>query len=84
MSIRFKVKNFGPIKVADIEIKPLTVLVGQNASGKSYLLYLIWALHSVKPDWKILHEKSIEAFENLSKAMSKSNIKAAEEIMLFQ
>ena len=38
------VKNFGKIKSADVEVKPLTLFVGDNNSGKSYLLSLIWSL----------------------------------------
>ena len=40
------VKNFGKIKSADIEVKPLTLFVGDNNSGKSYLLSIIWYLKS--------------------------------------
>ena len=39
-----KVENFGPIVGGDIDLRPLTVLVGPNNSGKSYLAML---LHSV-------------------------------------
>lgn len=38
------VKKFGKIKSADVEIKPLTLFVGDNNAGKSYLLSLIWYL----------------------------------------
>lgn len=37
------VKGYGKIKEADINIRPLTLFVGDNNSGKSYLLSLIWA-----------------------------------------
>ena len=39
--LSFKVKNFGPIKETEqIDIKPLTIFIGPNASGKSYLALL--------------------------------------------
>ena len=39
-----KIKSFGPIKEANIDIAPLTIFVGPNSSGKSYLSLLI---HSI-------------------------------------
>lgn len=36
-----KVKNFGPIKDLDIEIKPLMVFIGESGSGKSAILKLM-------------------------------------------
>lgn len=41
------VENLGKIKNADIEVLPLTLFIGDNNSGKSYLLSLIWALSSL-------------------------------------
>lgn len=46
MTFRLVVQNYGKIKNAEIEIKPLTLFVGDNNSGKSYLLSMIWALFS--------------------------------------
>ncbi len=42
---RVSVKNFGPIKEGNIELRPLTVFVGESNTGKSYLATLIYALH---------------------------------------
>lgn len=38
------IKKFGKIEKADIELSPLTLFVGDNNSGKSYLLSLIWGI----------------------------------------
>lgn len=38
------VENYGKIKSAEIEIAPLTMFVGDNNSGKSYLLALLWGI----------------------------------------
>ncbi|MFV0602381.1 AAA family ATPase [Phascolarctobacterium faecium] len=46
MSLKIHVEKFGKIKKADIELTPFTLFVGDNNSGKSYLLSLIWALQS--------------------------------------
>lgn len=47
MKYRVCVDGFGKIKHAEVESAPLTFFVGDNNSGKSYLLTLFWALHSV-------------------------------------
>ncbi len=38
------VENFGPIREGTVELRPLTVFVGANNSGKSYLATLIYAI----------------------------------------
>lgn len=40
-----EVKNFGPIAGAKLELCPLTIFVGPSNTGKTYLAYLIYALH---------------------------------------
>jgi len=39
------VKNFGPIRKGNVQIRPLTVFVGKSNTGKSYLATLIYSLH---------------------------------------
>ena len=41
---RVAVKDFGPIAEASVELKPLTVFIGPNNSGKSYLALTIYCL----------------------------------------
>lgn len=41
------VEDFGKIKSAEIEVAPLTLFVGDNNSGKSYLLSLIWGIRNL-------------------------------------
>jgi predicted ATPase len=41
------VTGLGPIKKAEIEVRPLTLLVGENSTGKSYLATLLWGLAQV-------------------------------------
>ncbi len=40
------VEDFGKIKHAEIEMKPMMMFVGDNNSGKSYLMSLLWGLLS--------------------------------------
>ncbi len=42
--IRIEVENFGPVARARVELKPLTVFIGPNNTGKSYLATLIYAI----------------------------------------
>ncbi len=37
------IEGFGRIRSAEVEFAPLTILLGKNNSGKSYLAHLIWA-----------------------------------------
>ena len=40
-------KNFGKIEDASVEVAPLTLFVGDNNSGKSYMMTLIYGLLTV-------------------------------------
>jgi AAA15 family ATPase/GTPase len=44
------VKNFGPIKEAEIALNGLTILIGEQASGKSTLAKLIYFFKTLKKD----------------------------------
>jgi len=39
--MNIKIGNFGPISSGEINLKPLTILIGPNYSGKSYLAMLV-------------------------------------------
>ncbi len=41
---RVHVEGFGKIREADIEVGPFTMFTGDNNSGKSYLMTLIWGI----------------------------------------
>ena len=41
------VRDFGPIRRATVELRPLTVFVGQSNTGKSCMARLIYALHNL-------------------------------------
>ncbi|MDD4113311.1 MAG: AAA family ATPase, partial [Herbinix sp.] len=44
------VENFAKIKSADIKISPLMCFVGDNNSGKSYLMSLLWGILTLGKD----------------------------------
>ena len=48
------VENFARIESADIEIAPLMCFVGDNNSGKSYIMNLLWGI--IANGQKFLHE----------------------------
>lgn len=45
LDVQISVQNFGPVVKADIDLRPLTVFVGESNTGKTYLSALIYALH---------------------------------------
>ena len=44
MAPQISIRNLGPIGQADLELKPLTIFVGPNNSGKSYAALTIYSL----------------------------------------
>ncbi len=47
---RLEIKNFGPISEANIEVGDLTVIIGEQATGKSTIAKLIYFFQSLKGD----------------------------------
>lgn len=47
MGWRLKVSGYGKIESAEIETAPLTLFVGDNNSGKSYLMSLLWGIRNL-------------------------------------
>ena len=47
--VKLYLNNLGPFEEAEVELKPLTVFIGRNSTGKSMLSYLLWALSSAEP-----------------------------------
>ncbi len=46
--VKLYLNNFGPFEEAEVELKPLTVFIGRNSTGKSMLSYLLWVLSSAE------------------------------------
>jgi len=65
-----ELENLGPIRKGEIETKPLTVLVGPNNSGKSYLATLVYSI-----------EKSMERFLDSLLAFGRVGIPLDEELI---
>ena len=45
MDVYINVENFGPIEAAEIDLRPLTIFVGESNTGKTYLAALTYALY---------------------------------------
>lgn len=74
MQRRFIIEKFGKIERAEIQVSPLTLFVGDNNSGKSYLLSLLWAIYSAEDTSAIFHnftqlqiKKKQEVYDQLCK-----------------
>lgn len=48
--LKLAVENFGPIRKGEFELKPLTIFIGPNNSGKSYAALLLYTLLQVFGD----------------------------------
>lgn len=45
------IQNFGKVKSADIRLRPFTVIVGPNSSGKSFITKALYSIfHSMNKD----------------------------------
>ena len=51
MSQRLEITNFGPVRKASIEIRPVLILIGQQASGKSTVAKLIYFFQSLSAEF---------------------------------
>src|SRR5919197_5895472 len=41
-NLKISVENLGPVREGEFELKPLTIFIGPNNSGKSYMAYLVY------------------------------------------
>ena len=62
---RIEINNFGPIEHASVEVAPLTILIGQQASGKSTIAKLIFFFKSLSEYFFTSYYNSPESRFNL-------------------
>ncbi len=89
MQHRLRIEKFGKIGRAEIQVSPLTLFVGDNNSGKSYLLSLLWGLYSAEDPSALFQnfaqlqmERKQEVYEMLSKFVLEADKKLKQEIEL--
>lgn len=60
------ISEYGKIKSAEIEVAPLTLFVGDNNSGKSYLMSLLWGIQNFGTGALVNHEMGADRKEALT------------------
>ena len=61
---RIVIKNFGAVKEADIELKKITVLIGEQASGKSTIAKLVYFFKTANNEFlKEFHNRIVKKEE---------------------
>lgn len=66
------VEDFGKIKTADICVKPLTLFIGDNNSGKSYMMTLIYGLLNIRLYFdKYIYNDSMESYKQACAILDK-------------
>ncbi len=66
------VEDFGKIRTADICVKPLTLFIGDNNSGKSYMMTLIYGLLSIRLYFdKYIYNDSMESYKQACAILDK-------------
>ncbi len=64
MSELLYIKNLGPIKELEIENKPFTVLVGEQAAGKSLISQLLYFFRNIEYHLAIRYNNSLKSMES--------------------
>lgn len=49
--IRFRFRNIGPVKNAELELGDLTVIAGRNNTGKTYIVYTLYGFLKMWETW---------------------------------
>lgn len=64
--LRLVVDNLGPIRHADVALRPLTVLIGRNNTGKTYLAQALYAVHKAIESFPLGRPESLTDREHES------------------
>ncbi len=63
--MHFNFANIGKIQKADIELKPLTIFIGKNGSGKTYAATALWTVISYIKKQTVRQLLSRKVYQNL-------------------
>ncbi len=65
-AISVYIENLGPFKELEVQLKPITIIIGKNNTGKSFLLYLLWSFFSTLPNFeqwnKVLSKRRFDLY----------------------
>ena len=75
------VENFAKIRSADLEVAPLVGIVGENNTGKSYLMSLLWGVVSqpIPVASNLIHSKEYIACKNIIGRVKEADIELGKE-----
>ena len=69
--LRFQVNNLGSIRCGEFTQKPLTVFCGENNTGKTWTLYVLYHFHQLAQTPALLEEdRNLPSREDLNKFVS--------------
>lgn len=82
--LKFQVQNLGKVRSAEIELAPLSILVGKNNTGKSYVATLIWSLDNLRrlldrPESKNRRPRWFQSFIDLNEPNAEREIDIDDE-----
>ena len=65
-SMKFRFKNIGPVKQAELELGDLTIIAGRNNTGKTYIAYTLYGFLKMWKAWSnfdllLINEKFADA-----------------------
>ena len=79
-TMKFHFKNIGPINEAELELGDLTIVAGQNNTGKTYLVYTLYGLSKWVTGSKWVTESGSEAYLLKGEIDSALSIDGIEEV----
>ncbi len=75
-----KIENFGPIKQANIDIFPLTIFIGPNSSGKSFIAQIIQCFNSRFDNYGDIFNNALNSTKYFDKKAEKLFSKLSDKI----
>ena len=87
MDLELKIKNFGPIDEATIQVGRFTVFAGPNSTGKTFVAKMLYSMLSARienhaPDTREHFNSIVSLIETILQLLSKANGRAVEESSL--
>jgi predicted ATPase len=67
--VSIEIRNIGPIGYASVGLRPLTVFIGKNSTGKSYAAELIYSILSAEPELSNYFYPYTEEYSTLETAL---------------
>ena len=61
-AVEITIKNFGPVQSGKMQLKPLTLFMGSNNTGKSWVAMVVYSILSGSHQsvWALLHSRLMD------------------------